>query len=339
MKKVFDYTSQETLQIENARLFDRYFHFGAHESELSNHGDFIRIRAGGHDIILYNDDGNIISFENRCPHRGCILISSASGTCEILCPYHGWKFKENQAIIPNKNRFENLQNPGLYHHTIEKCGQFVFFSPSPCITLQEQLGQFWDILETISRDVTCKINDNLQPFLSNWKISLENALENYHVNSVHPNSLGILQPSDGEVIYNGLNSLWISKIQNEKIALRLQKLHLLFNNKYQNENYFSLYLFPFSMISSTYGYSYAFQTFFPKSSSETAFLSRTYATKTEYMEFYESVTTLNHQIFAEDANICNLMQEATLNHYPVHYNSQEERIVVFHKHYEMEIGS
>lgn len=333
MEQVFDYRTAETFDLENTRLFDLYFHFGAHRCELSETGDFFRTRAGGHDIVLYNDSGTVIAFENRCPHRGCLLIPETSGNAEIVCPYHGWRFGENRCIVPNKNRFEGLENPELTRYSVGHCGDFIFFSPSPAMTLKEQLGSFWEMLETISYDITAKIDDNDRPFGSNWKIALENALENYHVSTVHPSSLGTLSPSDGDVTYDRTNSLWISSIQNTKIASKLLKIRPLFENRYRNDTYFSLYLFPFSMVSSTFGYSYAFQTFFPQSPDQTAFLSRTYATRTDYTDFYDGVVALNRQIFDEDARICALVQEASLQSRPNVYNSQEQRILAFQKHY------
>jgi len=331
-----DYRTQSTHDKECEALFERFYHFGAHRSELSKPNDFRRIQAGGHNIVLYNDNGNIIAFENSCPHRGCSLITEAHGSKELLCPYHGWRFGERKCIVPNRKLFneDEINSAALRTYTIDLCGNFIFFSPVPSATLREQLGSFWELLETVSHDVSHLIDDNGQPFSANWKISLENALENYHVSSVHPTSLGTLEPTDGTVTFDKTNSLWESPLGNTKVHTKLSKLHTLFDNKYRNECYFSLYLFPFSMISSTFGYSYAFQNFYPKTPTETAFSSRTYATQTEYTSFFDNVAQLNRQIFAEDARICQLVQMGTALGAPYIYNRQEKRILAFHQHYE-----
>lgn len=331
-----DYTTPLTYEKECKALFEHFYHFGVHRCELAKPNDFRRVQAGGHDIILYNDHGTIIAFENSCPHRGCLLIQDSHGSQELLCPYHGWRFGEGKCIVPNRKLFneEEITSAALSTYKIDYCGNFIFFSPAPSATLREQLGFFWDMLETISLDITHLIDDNNQPFSANWKISLENALENYHVSSVHPTSLGALVPTDGTVIFDKTNSLWESPLGNMKVHTKLSKLHTLFDNKYRNECYFSLYLFPFSMISSTFGYSYAFQNFYPKTPTETAFSSRTYATQTEYTSFFDNVAQLNRQIFAEDARICELVQKGTALSAHYIYNTQEKRILAFHQHYE-----
>lgn len=335
MQEVFDYTSQDTFELENKKLFDRFYHFGAHRSELASVNDFRRITAGGRDVVLFNDNNTIIAFENRCPHRGCQLLKDSNGNGELLCPYHGWRFGEKKCIIPNRKSFKeaDIESINLSFYSIEFCGDFLFFSPHPSTSLQTQLGSFWNLLEMISHDITEKIDDNNHPFNANWKISLENALENYHVSTVHPHSLGLLLPSDGKVTYEGKNSLWESSIGNQKIQNKLLKVQPLFQNTYRNENYFSLYLFPFSMLSSTYGYSYAFQHFFPKSPTETLFSSRTYATRTDYTDFFTGVAALNRQIFSEDADICQRVQAASATETSFVYNQQEQRIEIFHTFY------
>ncbi len=72
----------------------------------------------------------------------------------------------------------------------------------------------------------------------------------------------------------GYISLWFA-VNNEKSANRLKKLGRIFSLSYQHLGYINIFLFPFSMISSTYGLSYSIQSFFPAKSDDTAhFISR-----------------------------------------------------------------
>ena len=66
------------------------------------------VRAHGHEIGIFNVDGEYYALRNRCPHRGgplCrgrvrpLVVASAEYTCaykredEILkCPWHQWEF-------------------------------------------------------------------------------------------------------------------------------------------------------------------------------------------------------------------------------------------------------
>ena len=46
-------------------------------------------------IALFNINGKIIAWDNRCPHRGAALYYGRNEECGIRCVYHGWKFASN----------------------------------------------------------------------------------------------------------------------------------------------------------------------------------------------------------------------------------------------------
>lgn len=343
MKKVNDYFSNKNYNLEKEELFEKFYHFGCHVSELRNDNDYIKLEIFDNDLILYNDNGNIICFDNICPHRGAPFIcgNKEDGCQKLVCPYHGWSYQNGKLIIPNRNQFDDIEifKSDLVKYKIDKVGNFIFFSKEPIMSLKEQLGEFYSTLEMISKSIDKRIDLNKNEFLSNWKISLENALENYHVPYVHPNTLSPLGLTNGEVEFNSLNSLWVSEISNLKAFKKLQKLKTFFKNHiFYKENYFSMYLFPFSMISSTFGYSYAFQSFFPNNIEKTSFYSRTYSvfSNLDTEAFYNSVKNVNRQIFDEDISVCNLLQKSLKNRSTNFiYNQMEKRILNFHKHYEI----
>ena len=342
MKKVNDYFSIKNYNLEKKELFEKFYHFGCHISELPKKSSYIKLNVFENEVIIYNDNEEIICFDNVCPHRGTPFIceDKNQGCQKLVCPYHGWSYANGKLVIPNRNQFNNdeVSNRDLFKYKIEKVGNFIFFSKKPIMNIKEQLGNFYSILEKISKSIDKKIDLNKNTFLSNWKIALENALENYHVPYVHPDTLAPLGLSNGIMEFESLNSLWISEISNEKAFKKLQKLKTFFRNDiFYKENYFSMYLFPFGMISSTFGYSYAFQSFFPNTSAETSFYSRTYSVHSELNTeaFYESVKDINRQIFNEDISVCNLLQKSLKNRETNFvYNKMEKRILSFQKTYE-----
>jgi len=336
MKSKFsDYVSAAIHEQEIDSLFKNFYHFGAHRSELSEKDNFVKILVAKKSIILWNDDGVIRAFENACPHRGCEIISEESGKAKMVCPYHLWSFRKGQTY-PTQKEFKSLsqQELSLTYYSIQECGDFIFFSPNPKSSLKSQLGDFYDDLVEISKSITEKIDTNNESFNCNWKISVENALETYHVRGIHADTLNMLKLSDISTVRSVKNDMMTAKIGNNKINNNLNRIKKSFDISYKNDSYFSFYLFPFGMLSSTYGLSYSYQNFFPEVANETAFMSRVYRVKTTLDSFYDGVVEINRKIFREDADICASVQRAVFSHKDSFlFGVEETRIINFHDNY------
>ncbi|RDU66508.1 hypothetical protein CQA53_03435 [Helicobacter didelphidarum] len=344
-ERIWDYHTQETQDLEFEYLFKPFWHFGCHTSEVANNRDFITLRAFDFEIIIYNDNGNIIAFYNICPHRGAKLITNesgenancVSGNCKIKCEYHHWQFSNGKLLIPERNEFSEYGNLDLLRLKIVHCGDFIFFSDMPKMSLDEQLGEFYDELTQCSTSINHRIDINTKSrFYSNWKIGIENSIDEYHLTFVHPHSLGALELWDTPR-YSSLNSKGCCEVKNEKIKKKLLKNKSLFlDSNYYEEMYFSYYLFPFSVVSSTFGYSYGIQNFFPHTPQSTHFVSRSYNVKSKIDTsiFDDGVITMNRQVFDEDSVPTNLITTSKyLNPKFVYAKKLEKRILVFQNTY------
>lgn len=333
--KVSDYINDVIREQEVDNLFKGFYHFGAHRSELSEKDSFVKIPVAKKSIILWNDDGVIRAFENACPHRGCEIISEQSGKGKMVCPYHLWSFRKGQTF-PTQKEFKTLSQEelSLTYYSVQECGDFIFFSPSSECSLKNQLGDFYNDLERISKSITEKIDTNNEPFNCNWKISVENALETYHVKGIHTDTLNMLKLSDINTVRSVKNDVMTAKIGNDKINNNLNRIKKRFDILYQNDSYFSFYIFPFGMLSSTYGLSYSYQNFFPETVDKTAFMSRVYRVNTTLDSFYDGVVDINRKIFREDADICSSVQRAAFSHKDSFlFGVDETRIINFHNNY------
>ena len=254
----------------------------------------------------------------------------------MVCPYHLWSFRKGQTF-PTQKEFKSLTQDEitLTYYTIEECGDFFFFSPQPKASLKKQLGNFWSELCEISKSITEKIDTNNQAFNCNWKISVENALETYHVKGIHSDTLAMLKLSDIDIRNAVRNDVMVAVVGNEKINRNLKRIKKNFDIFYNNDVYFSFYLFPFGMLSSTYGLSYSYQNFFPETVERTAFMSRVFRVKTNLESFYDGVIDINRRIFREDADICEAVQRASFSHKDTFFfGVEEKRIVNFHQNYQ-----
>ena len=295
------------------RLSRQYWYLIGHRTELLADNDFLLLNWADGEIVLFNDHGNIVAFDNLCPHRGTRFFVDAHGNQPAHCPYHGWRFEQGTVHVPQPERFApcDLAKAKLNEFRVEWCADFMFIGIEPIMSLSDQLGETETVLEEISFNIAGRYDFNHYPFECNWRVALENALEPYHIDMVHPNSLGTLRLEEGENVFHGINSIWRAPVGNSRVDKQLRAMSRLFSIDYRYEGYQSLYIFPFAMLSSTYGYSYSLQNFFPSNDPErTHFASRLLTAPVvperlaTAQTFFESTAQINRKVFAEDHQIC-----------------------------------
>lgn len=298
----------------NKKLRDEFWHLLCHRTELPSSGDFIKLNWLEQEVVLFNDCGEIVVFDNLCPHRGTRFFTASHGVGAISCPYHGWAYRDGKMHIPCRERFTSadLEKAHLNELKVEWCADFLFVSITPRFSLEEQLGTMFDQLASISFNISGRADFDHYTFECDWRVAMENALEPMHVSFLHPESLGRLQLSDGKNEFGEWHSTWYSTVENAKMGKQLQSIKSLFCLDDQFDGYMSVYLFPFTMLSSTFGYSYSLQNFFPTAEpNRTNFSSRLLsgATKSKAASmalqgFFKSSAEVNRQVFREDHEIC-----------------------------------
>lgn len=296
-------------------LVRSYWHPIAHKSELANDRDFVRFNIKDFEVVVINDKGNYVAFDNLCPHRGARFFTEDSGNKIVKCLYHGWSYSFGKVNVAGVKNFQgcDIASARLNEFQLKEHGEFLFFAIEPVMTLQEQLGtEVWTLLAKIGSDIDCCADFNRYPFECDWTIALENALEPYHIPLIHTETLAALKLGVGKNEFYGENSIWYSPVEDEKVEKRLKSLGRFYAVNDPFQGYMSIFIFPFSMISSTYGYSYSIQNFFPAlTTDQTFFTSRLYPAKNsepKYKEmtsaFVESSAQVNRKIFDEDHQIC-----------------------------------
>lgn len=298
-------------------LWENYWHLVCHRSELPDHGDFIKLQVLEFEVVIFNDNGELVAFDNRCPHRGARIYVESAGNQAATCIYHGWTYSGGRLIVPNAEQFAScdVRQADLKRWQIEWVGDFLFVGAQPKQPIDIQLGGLRAKLEDISFGIAGREDWNAYTFECDWKIAIENALEPYHISLVHPQSLGMLELSAGENSFDGVNSIWYAPVGNKRMAKQLSSLKRFFAIDYQYEGYMSIYMFPFTMLSSTYGYSYSLQSFLPSIQSDrTHFASRMLKMSVRagvspavLTGFFESSAKVNRQVFDEDHKICRRM--------------------------------
>lgn len=197
------YCSESSHQLEVSRLFQDSWHLVGSTCDLAEDGRYLTTRVLGHPIICWHRDGQIRSFSNACGRLCSPLIAQASGTLPVLqCQFHGCRYGGDGARIRNRvaagSKSADEESSNLTSLPTHTCGNLIFVSlcarPVP---FQEWIGadghaRCLDLfggkrLHNLDLDLTLE---------GNWKLIVENALESYHVDTVHANTFGHAPPAE-----------------------------------------------------------------------------------------------------------------------------------------------
>ena len=288
------------------------WHLVAHRSELAEDRDYLRLHWPLGDLVLFNDRGTVLAFDNLCPHRGARFFLDPAGNAPAVCAYHGWSYRGGQLRIPKPDSYRpcDLAKVRLREYLVAWCGDFLFAAADPDSSLNTQLDEAWPLIEGMASDID-RPHDLLTDVLQcPWQIAVENALEPDHVGMVHGATLGKLDLRDTQDTFFGQNSLISSAVGSVRHARALESMGRFFDLRHQHRGYRSLHVFPFAFVSSTFGYIYAHQTFMPARDGRSTYLrsrmftARTIAPAAVTKQFFSSAAELNRQVFSEDHTIC-----------------------------------
>jgi len=313
---------------EQEILFRNTWQLIGFRSDLEKNNDYICQKIGSRSIVVQNFRGKIKAFHNVCAHRHSLIHLSEKGNRPLRCPYHGWTYNSEGIPIgiPNKAQFEkdgsfDKEKFKLEEWHIGTVGQFVFVKKNDDgICLENFLGEAHQYLELISNGLGMKLDCNRFSIKANWKIVLENTLENYHVSLVHPETFNTIGTSGQDFRFDGLHSFWSAKL-NEKTLKKWKRAEkFVATRPFQTNRYNHQLIFPNMTIATTFGLSFGIQIFSPVSPNETRFTGYSFSTKLEELSASEkmvvdamndSVVKFNRVVFNEDKEICEAVQLGT----------------------------
>jgi len=193
-------TSPDVLDLEFERLFARSWLYVAHESEIAEPGAYCRRTIAGRPMFAARDlEGNVRVFFNTCTHRGALVCRQDSGTARTFqCFYHAWTYNISGEIagIPDRDSYPpdmDWKNMGLRSPAhVESYRGFIFVNlAAHCEPLVEYLSPVRDLIDLTvdSAEVMggwhVLAGSSLYRFKANWKLMIENSIDNYHFDPLH----------------------------------------------------------------------------------------------------------------------------------------------------------
>ena len=189
------YLSPELQELEYERVILPSWQFVCHHNQLLAPGDFSTLDLWRDSVIVIRgNDGLLRAFQNACRHRGARLLDG-HGSCsrQISCPYHAWsyEFEGQLARVPSERSFQDLDKSllGLRELELEVFCGLVFVRIIPGgPSLASVMGELAEELAPyrIEDMVPATQTQPVARWNCNWKVALDNYLDNYHVPYGHP---------------------------------------------------------------------------------------------------------------------------------------------------------
>lgn len=197
------YTDPAVLQLEQERIFRRFWQYAGRTDEVAEPGSFSATRVGDVPVVLVRDEeGALRAFLNVCRHRGSLVCEGSGRRSTLQCPYHAWTYGLDGRLLsaPRAAREGGIDTEelGLVPLRLETWGPFVFVNPDhDAAPLSELLEDIPERIAAAGVDVDALrfLQRSESEISANWKICAENFLECYHCPVAHPGFSAVVDVS------------------------------------------------------------------------------------------------------------------------------------------------
>lgn len=190
------YTSEAFYQRGVEQIFLKQWNFAGRLDEIPDSGDYMSLDFCGESVIVIRGKDDVVrAFANVCRHRSARLLEGRGRCRTIVCPYHSWVYDLDGTLLRMKGMeqtagFDPAEN-GLIPLQVESWAGFLFVSfANDVMPLEEHLGDMTEQYASYRfADMLC-VRRRSYDLKCNWKLYIENAMEDYHTATVHKDSIG-----------------------------------------------------------------------------------------------------------------------------------------------------
>lgn len=197
------YTSQEQWEKEKAGIFLKEWLMVCRVEELPEAGDYIATRIMGEAVLIARGrDGRLNAMANVCRHRGVEVATGRGNSPLFVCPYHAWTYeldgKLRGAPFMGTGR-KTPENCNLRKFHVVEWRGCVFINMAENPTSFESFIKPFDDKFSFLRFEDCRLVRKVEFIMDcNWKLSIENLVDIYHVGTVHAKTFGGRYKTDKE---------------------------------------------------------------------------------------------------------------------------------------------
>jgi Rieske 2Fe-2S family protein len=129
------FVDPDFLDLEEREIFASSWIPVAHEADLRRPGDWVRAPLRNqHVVVVRGADLGLAAWHAVCSHRGTLLCDGDDGqlrALEVRCPYHGWTYATDGALLLAPGTPEGAKPPGLARVQVATQGGVVFVNLEP----------------------------------------------------------------------------------------------------------------------------------------------------------------------------------------------------------------
>lgn len=321
-----DYIDPIIFHQEQEDIFLPSWLFVGYTSDLQGEDGWFQFNLFDKSYFIQKDGDAIHCFANTCPHRHAELRTASCGNSPITCPYHGWMFHQNGSIkaIPRKPRFcdvteNDLNDLKLRSYPVAVWGTLIF------VQLKANEDSSWDkfiapIKSTVDPLIASmgtfrrRVQKTIQ---ANWKIIIENSVEGYHLDCVHPTTFAKLNLATPNMETHPPHCISYAPVDSSALKRWHRVEHLFASRMYKSNSYDHAIIFPNLGIGSLYGSTIAIEQYLPLNSTETLYTMDLFGCNVKNSSphldstreaFFENSFAFAKLIFNEDVTIAETQQ-------------------------------
>jgi choline monooxygenase len=186
------YRDPQIYERERETIFARSWQFLGLAADLVRTGDYLAEVVAGYPLVVVRDEhGGLRGYHNACRHRAGPLVGEAKGRCdrELVCRFHGWRYafdgRLQEATGFGAAEGFDLADYGLIPIRVETWRGFVFVNLNLSAAALIELLRPLDERLGVQPRRPARVRDR-HPIACNWKVFVENYLDGYHQEGVHP---------------------------------------------------------------------------------------------------------------------------------------------------------
>jgi len=187
------YKSPQILAWETDQIFLKEWMCVGRADEVPNPGDYFTITVLGEPLVVTRDrDQQVNVFSTVCRHRGALIVEGHGNAQQFMCPFHGWVYslKGNLQVAPRMNKTHGFDKTKecLPRVKTEIWQGFLFINfdlhakpLAPRLRGLEAKFANYKLSELRTPDPPMLFTNEC-----NWKLSVEQGIDMYHVPATHP---------------------------------------------------------------------------------------------------------------------------------------------------------